>query len=189
MLMGRGSVAEMRAIQQGRADVRGRVVSEAKYLGNIRQANGGTGANTDCRRRAAQESFFLLSGLWGKRRVSRNVTKRVFHSNVVSAALSGLEAEVLTRGDYERLDTLLVGLARRAWGSGASYEGPDGTRKWRPNEAVRKWMGLATVESELQCRRAKWWQSVIRDPGKNVQLLAVHSAFWTWRRARGGSSA
>ena len=59
-------------------------------------------------------------------------------------------------------------MGRRAW---KKVEGGDD----RPitNTAVREWMGLATVKSELRSRRLKWWVSITQHTDDNAQLLAA----------------
>ena len=171
VFMGKGSVAATREVQR-RDGVPGRVVRQARYLGNIRQADGGTQANVDKRRGAAQEAFYLLKGFWGSKNGADTV-RRVFHSNVVGAALAGLEAEVLTTTDLARLDTLLARLAREAMGKRAWRAVPGGEDRPLRNGEIREWMRLPTVETELRSRRLRWWAQMVCRPRDSVQVMAA----------------
>ena len=115
----------------------------------------------------------MLSGFWGMKDVPSTVTKRVFHTMVVGAALSGMEAEVPTDWDLKRLDTVLVKLARKARGSEAAYTHADGGCPSVAEATVRTWMGLYTAETMLRSRRLKWWKEIRNHRDNNEQLLAT----------------
>jgi len=155
------------------------VKESARYLGNIRAADGSSKPNVKKRIEAAREGFYMLSGFWGLTGVPRTVAKRVFHAMVVSAALSGMEAETPTEWDIKRLDTVLVKLARKAMGSEAAYTHTDGGRRSIPEIKVRMWMDLFTVRTMLCSRRLRWWKDILSNRGGNEQALA---ALFGWLR-------
>ena len=98
--------------------------------------------------------------------------QELFKSMVQGALLSGMEAEVPSVGDINRMDSTQCTLARRALGSNGSYESGQGRRQLS-NDQVRVQMGLCTVDSTLRARRLKWWQDIMTSPSENKQLLAA----------------
>ena len=101
------------------------------------------------------------------------VTKIMFKCHVVGTLLTGLEAEVLTQRDYEAMERRVMQLGRKACGSGASRQTGDGSRHGKTNEQIRKLLGIATMKSELQHRRAKWWQHMLENPDHYAQMRAA----------------
>ena len=46
------------------------------------------------------------------------------------------------------------------------------------NGDIRDKMGLSTIESLLRYRRLRWWQSMLKDPGRhNLYLASVFGRF------------
>ena len=171
-MMGRGSVKRMREVRTpGLVD--GRVVEKAKYLGTIATMEGRTSCNVDKRIQAAREGYFCMYGVWGRRGVRKKVVRMIFLANVRGAMLSGMEAEVPTQGELDKMESAICAFARKAMGSEGSYVAQDGVRRQHSNTHVRKWMGMPTVESELRARRLKWWKDIVYAPEENVQLLAA----------------
>ena len=99
---GKGAVGKTREIRNQLA-VTGKIVERARYIGNIIAADGSTRGNVDKRIAAAKQGFQALSGIWGKRRVDTGLKRELFQSMVQGALLSGMEAEVLSHGDINRL--------------------------------------------------------------------------------------
>ena len=128
---------------------------------------------------AAREGYYAMEGVWGRRGVGVDVIRGLFKGVVVSALLSGMEAEAPTAADLRLLEGAQCKYGRMALGSRGSRE-VRGVRRQLSDEEVRRRLGLATVESELRARRLKWWQGVTEDRGNNVQLRAA--LFGTMRR-------
>ena len=97
-------------------------MERARYLGNIIAADGSTRGNVDKRIAAAKQGFQALYGIWGKRRVDTDLQRELFQSMVQGALLSGMEAEVLSNGDINRMESTQCTRARRALGSNGSHE-------------------------------------------------------------------
>ena len=94
-------------------------------------------------------------------------------SDVYGTLLAGMEAEILTKTQLHKMETLVTRLARRAWGTRASYMGADGARKYKDNMQLKEQTGMATIKSELQHRRAQWWRNMIKDTDSHKQIRAA----------------
>ena len=115
----------------------------------------------------------MLKGFWGKKGIPHTATVRTFHSMVVGAGLSGLEAETPTSRELDLLDKAIIQLARKALGSEASFVHTDGSRRSHSDLHIRKRMGIHTVDSLLRSRRLKWWREISTHRDDNEQLLAA----------------
>ena len=115
----------------------GRIVERTRYLGNIIAADGSTRGIVDTRIAAAKAGVQALYGIWGKRGIDTNLTRELFKSMVQGALLSGMEAEVPSVGDINRMESTQCMLARRALGSHGSYESCRGRRQLS-NDQVRE---------------------------------------------------
>ena len=90
----------------------GALRKEARYLGAWPTFNGSPAEVVDKRCKAAKEAYYSMGKAW-RRGVSLKLKSQVFKGLVVSTLLSGLEAEALRGCDYEKLDKVMMRLARR----------------------------------------------------------------------------
>jgi hypothetical protein len=113
-LYGRGSVKETKTLvalngQEGW----GQTKEEAKYLGNMFVHNGSTKANTDRRINGMRECWYLFERLWYNKKVRLDTKLMLYKGAVFNTGLAGLEAEIQTIGDMNRLEKLHVKLLRK----------------------------------------------------------------------------
>ena len=85
----------------------GKLVKQAKYLGNIRYGEGHTKQNVDKRIKAAVEGCYSMKGLWGKQDISIKCKKTFFIGKVYNNIISGMEAEAPRWNEVEKWTKLL----------------------------------------------------------------------------------
>ena len=96
----------------------------------------------------------------------------VFKGLVANTMLSGMEAERARPCDLEKMESCLMGLARRLLGRESVYQ-CEGKNRQRPNRVIREKLGLMNLRDVLRVRRLKWLLDIIRHPGENLQLRAA----------------
>jgi hypothetical protein len=74
----------------------GMMKTNGKYLGNISQTNGKTNMNVDNRISNMREAYYALQKMWPRRDVKLRTKSNTFKGLVISAGLSGMEAETAT---------------------------------------------------------------------------------------------
>ena len=150
----------------------GTVLSSARYLGAWPTFNGSTKIVIEKRVRSAKESYYGMGTRAWRGHISLKTRKLAFKNLVLNTLLSGLEAEVLRKCDYETLEKTLMALARRAIGRAGTYEHASGNRQ-RPSQWVRKYLAVSSCLVTLRTRRLGWLRDMLLHPGENVQVRAA----------------
>ena len=83
-----------------------------------------------------------------KTNIPVKIKARVFKGLVTNTMISGLEGEVLRTCDYERMESCVMGLARRILGK-LSIHSYEGTKRQHTNEHVRRLLGLTCIRDLL----------------------------------------
>ena len=125
----------------------------ARYLGNLREAEGISRPNTDKRYNAMREGYYIFEGLWRCSEVPRTLKITMYKNLVFNTGTSGLEAEIQTKEDIRRLETLNVTLMRKVICGEAAIVKENGERWQLTNTEIRIKMKVATITSELRHRR------------------------------------
>lgn len=108
--------------------------------------------------RACATAWSVLGTSWWTTDVPRSVMRLVFLSRVPSAAISGLEAYALTKGEVHHIDSSLVRKIRCMMrGVAHSVDGDDKHRAMT-DAAVYRWLCVAPARVELRIRRLRWLQ-------------------------------
>ena len=84
-----------------------------KYLGNTSQTNGKTNKNVENRIQAMRDSYYALQESWTRRDVKIKTKSTAFKGMVISAGLSGMEAETATPNEIRKVYTKILRLARK----------------------------------------------------------------------------
>jgi hypothetical protein len=147
--------------------------TSGKYLGNISQTNGKTNLNVDNRINAMRDSYYALQKFWTRRDVKLRTKGTAFKGMVLSAGLSGMEAETATKSELKKLDIETMRLARKVMAGRACMTDLNDSKKALKNEWVRKKLGIYTTESELSKRRVKWYKKMLIYPEENKLLRAA----------------
>ena len=92
----------------------------------------------------------------------------VFTARVQQALLTGMEAYVMTEGEYRLFDRAMLGKLRAMLQGKAREHGPDHVRTW-PNVKVWKHWKLVPTRVELAIRRGRWLQALSRRPTHHAQ--------------------
>ena len=176
LFCGQGSDDFMRAAYS-QALVAGGMHRTIKYLGGISQYAGGNGPEITARVRAAQGAWCSYGKLWSSPKVAARPLVTIFKSSVYSHVVSGLEARVLHKGEYDRLDRFVLSKGRKVMRGDACAKilSEDGQIAYHavPSHKVWRFLQLVPSSIELRVRRLKLWQAVARCPHKHVQLLAA----------------
>lgn len=148
------------------------MVQEAKYLGNWTSIKDRSRININNRIKALGEGYYANQNFWCNKEVPLKAKVTVSRSNVISAGITGLEAEVLNKEDCRIIDKELMRLARKVMCGKAKTE-REGTITALRNEKVREAMDFYTTDSMVRKKRLKWIQNIIMNPEDNVMLRAV----------------
>ena len=92
----------------------GMIKTHGKYLGNTSQTNGKTNKNVESRMQAMRDSYYALREFGTRRDVKIKIKSTAFKGMVISAGLSGMEAETATPNEIQKIDTEILRLARKA---------------------------------------------------------------------------
>ena len=167
----------MRDVYCGAIHLAGKVVPQARYLGELFSYSGSTTAACQHRLRKAKAAWFSMGKFWTAPGSSRWCVRMVFRTLVFEAAVGGLVPFVLGKSDYDAIDTFLVAKGRKLMHGGACRKTklPDGNTKYQavPNSAIWKFLGLAGARTELMVRRLQWWQRLVRHSDLHSSLFAV----------------
>ena len=176
LFRGTGADENMRAAYGGKL-VPGKIARCFKYLGGLSQYSGRNAAEIGARLRAANSAWCCFRRFWSRPKIPTRPLRNVFSCNVYSKLLSGLEARVLLDGECRRLDRAVLGYGRKLMRGEACAKvvAEDGTTLYHavPSIDVWRFLQLAPTSIELRVRRLRFWQSVARNPGLHVALLAA----------------
>ena len=120
----------------------------------------------------AQECFHSMGKFWKKPGILFKVKKMIYRGLVENTLLSGLESEVLTHNEYEKLEKWNVLHMRKVLGSDNSEE-VNGVRRQKSNSEIRKLFGTHTLISIMRKRRLDWLRNIVRYPDENKQLMSM----------------
>jgi hypothetical protein len=145
-----------------------------KYLGNFTHTTGKTNENTDNRVKAMRESFYAFKNLWNNKDIHIKNRVRLFQGNIISAATSGLEAEVIGITEMNKLESTMCALLRKVLHDDANKFDKE-TNKWSSinNNDLRKKANLPTIKSTIEKRKLQWLQNMIREKDDNVLIRAA----------------
>ena len=171
--MGTGATKETRKAEK-RNDEKGKGItaSKAKYLGNVKQAEGQTNANLKKRKNAMREGCNAYKGLWSKKGVQMKTKRTIFMGMVFNTGLAGMEAERPRWREIQEIDTMCMKLLKKMVGQEGSRETEYG-RRGKTNKEIREMVGIPNMHSELRHRRLRWLQDIIKNEGENEQLRAA----------------
>ena len=174
---GRGSHAQARSVYRGEVELEGKVVPQARYLGEMYVHNGSTTAARKHRLNKAQVAWSSMGAFWTRSGCSRRSVCMVFRSLVFETAVCGLVPFVLHKSDYSAIDSFIVGKGRYLMRGQACKKDPqpDGTVRYRavPNKVVWQYLGLAGSKIEMCIRRLQYWQRLLRAPHLHSYVFAV----------------
>ena len=127
---------------------------QGKYLGNWTNTDGKTKKNTDARIKAMNEAYYAYRNFWNNKDIPLKTRANIFKGNVISAATSGMEAEVICKTEMTKIENNTIGLARKVLGKTATYKNGE---NWNSisNHEVRKKMGIHTICSTIEKRKLK----------------------------------
>ena len=157
-MRGRGSAARTWLVQHA---TRGKAKKRARVLGPQLGYDGKVSVEVSERIKAAKAAWSRSGTIWTKR-LSRKIKRCLFTALVQGAALSGLEALILTEKQELAIDKCLVKMLRSLMGGAQKGKGDD-IRIYTNKEVLRYWR-LAPTKVELQVRRIKWYQKIAADP-------------------------
>ncbi|CAE7451344.1 unnamed protein product [Symbiodinium microadriaticum] len=161
--------------QHGMQD--GTAVFQARYLGGLQRFDGQCGPEIEVRAKAAYVSWCTFKGLWHRRELPRRGLRSVFLGMVYEVLLAGVDALVLGRRHYDKLDRIVTAYGRRLMRGTACEKTEDehGQIHYRsvPNSAVFRYLGIASSRVELRIRRLKFLQRLARDPCKHHQVITA----------------
>ena len=120
----------------------------------------------ETRIRAAKEAFYGMGKAW-RSSVRMKTKMMVFKGQVIAALLSGLESETLRECDYNKLETCLTGLLRRAIGKAGIHD-KDGERRQRSNTWMRNYAKVTCIFMELRIRRLNWLTDILKHTKENI---------------------
>ena len=112
----------MEAERQLRERALGKFQRIARYLGNMKEADGKTKVNVAKHIDVMRENYYSLQHFWYAKDIRKRVKKMVFGCYVYNAGLAGLEAECLDQSDFEELDKMVMKLLRKVAGEAGSWE-------------------------------------------------------------------
>ena len=175
-MFGSGSFTTMKGLFAARAGVKGKFRRVARYLGTQIHQDGWTVEERKKRINAAMIGWSLMGKFWTSS-VCIRFRRIAFHCVVYTAAISGLEANVMTRTDMEAINKLLLGYGRRMLKGKAcrKAEQADGSVRYESisNQHVWKYIGCVPVQIELRVRRLKWLQELVAFPENNKMVIAA----------------
>ena len=151
----------------------GEVKHCARYLGNLSMWNGHTSENTKKRIFVAKERYYMWRSFFTELGVRRPLRAKFFKAQVYNTMLTGLECEVMPRGEVRYMDSLLLRWGRSILGQENSTVRDDGSRHQISNNDARRLLRIDTVESTMCCRRLQWLRSILQAPEANKQLIAA----------------
>lgn len=82
-------------------------------MGKIGSAEGFGDRNIDRRIRAAEEGFYGLKRLWGRKKGKFRIKRMMLKGVVMNAFMSGLACEAVTRTQMRKMEVKAMGLMRR----------------------------------------------------------------------------
>ena len=159
----------------------GKTCAVSKYLGGQRTYNNAVHQEVQQRVRAAYTGYSIMGNFWARIRHAKAALLLVFRCMVHEAMLSGLEALVLPKGSYKRLDKTILGLGRKLMQGRACEKIPAMDERGepftkfeaKPNSAVWRFLQLAPAHVEVRVRRLRFWQKVAERKEQHVALLAT----------------
>ena len=161
----------------------GKARPSAKYLGGIQRHDGTRGPEIDKRANAAYVSWATFRGLWHQRRLPWRGLRAVFLGMVYEVLFSGLEALVLGKMQYSRLDRIVATYGRKLLRGDACRKSvqEDGQTVYHSlsNADVFRRLGVPCAHTELRIRCLKLLQRWAKDPWKHHQVItAVFGIMW-----------
>lgn len=164
--------------------VSGKVCRKVRYLGPPYTFNGSSNSEVEERIVAARLGWVACGRFWSRlsRRQSHRGKLCVFRGMVYTPLLSGLEACVLDKSAYSKLDSCVLRYGRKLMqGQGCKkLENEDGTVVYKalPSSAVWAFLRLLPSKDELFIRRIKWYQSMARTPSlHSVWFACIFGTF------------
>jgi hypothetical protein len=173
VLFGPGSQKQLTQILQ----LDSRTTLVGKYLGVLHHYRQSVWPEVHRLCRAAQIGYFSMGRFWTNKQIPFRNRRVTFLSKVLSAAISGTVALVLPRAATDKIEKVVLKLARKAACGSAHYQYTDDDGVVRheamTNEALHEYWGIPKIEEELKIQRLKWWQSIIKFPETSAQILAA----------------
>ena len=164
--------------------VSGKVCRKVRYLGPPYTFNVSSNSEVEERIVAARLGWVACGRFWSRlsRRQSHRGKLCVFRGMVYTPLLSGLEACVLDKSAYNKLDSCVLRYGRKLMqGQGCQkLEHEDGTVVYKalPSSAVWAFLRLLPSKDELFIRRIKWYQSMARTPSlHSVWFACIFGTF------------
>ena len=153
----------------------GRTKTAARYLGSLQHFKGNNSMEIEARQAAASQGYYAMGKFWATVTLRRPANV-VFQAMVRGAALSGLEALVLTDTECARLDSTILRFARKLLRGAACHKThTDGGVLYRavPDSDVCRLLRIVPSKLELTIRRLQYWQAVARRPDSHSAVLAA----------------
>ena len=170
-LNGSNSGTELRKLRSGHTRAPFKCTLVTRSLGSMLIHDASASAEIQCRLGAVQRSFYERGKIWTTRGVHFMLLRLHLIADIQGAALSGLEAFVLTPRQYGMLDSAVAKVARVALKGKAVLRGEEGTvHKGLSNEEVLRHFRLTSAATELAIRRLKWMQQMARHPAGGTRI-------------------
>ena len=144
----------------------GKVCRDARYLGSRYDMHGSLREELQRRVAAAQLGWVTFGRFWSRSSAAKRAKLTLFQSMVHTSLLSGLECFVLQKGDYEKLDRVLLKFARKLMCACIKSTDDNGVLQYKavPNKHVYRYVRLVPSKDELLVRRLRWYQQLARRP-------------------------
>eukprot|EP00959_Pyramimonas_sp_CCMP1952_P430740 9020909-Pyramimonas_sp.AAC.1 len=140
-------------VRKGISGTQGNIKDSVRYLGPHIRVRDSSHQEVTRRCSAARTAFYRVGGIWSLA-IPFKLRKLLLVGNVQNALLSGLEAFVLSKADYCRLDSCLASLARVAMLGRATHKGGNHARSLSHSQVLLYWR-LLDSECEMRVRRLK----------------------------------
>ena len=114
-------------------------------------------------------NFWRAKAPWSTKRLA-------FQINIQSKGLAGLESNILSATDYDELDKVMLGMLKSMMQGSYVTKTTDeagNVVKYKRQSNAANWFfwRLADTRTELRVRRLKWYQTILREPENNEQIL------------------
>eukprot|EP00959_Pyramimonas_sp_CCMP1952_P403461 8454047-Pyramimonas_sp.AAC.1 len=140
-----------------------------RYLGPHLVMRDTASHEVDRRLQAARVSFHSLGGVWSLPLPYR-FTRLLLIGFAQNTILSGMEAFILSKNDYDKLDRGLAAMGRIAMRGKACTREEDKIRSMSTSQVLSFWK-LAPSSIEMSVRRLRLYQGWARDYKNHVQVL------------------
>ena len=175
---GPGAHAKMRTVQANRTTSY-KLHDSVKSLGCMVDSSGSFQHERRARVDAVLKAQFQLGGRIKLSSIPYKLKRIILIGRVLNVAISGLEAYVLTDGDYQVLQTPVVKILRKAMGKkGATLEWSEAQQEMvvtrqAPNAVVLRYWKIPTLKIELMIRRICMYQTMALHPEDSILLMAT----------------